>query len=125
MFSLTLLDDILRRLISIVFRLLLIAYGFVILSSFNNTLPKWAYFSTTIIYAVFYILLYRKKKIWSKLRLLNDYIFISVFAWQKPIDNFLIITFFLLPIFNAPNHSGDKRSIVLYIFAAFSIIATN
>ena len=104
-----------RALISVGFRILLTFYS-IFLLVYKTTTLEWYYcIAVFILYWTFYILLYTKDKFLSILRLFNDYIFITLILWKLP--DFDVYSWALLfaPILNCQNHSGEKRSILLYV----------
>lgn len=115
------IDQYQRKIISIIFRFLIIGYS-VFLLLYCNCLFRWyVNLGVFIMYIIVYLVLYRREKIISLLRLLNDYIFISFILYQiKGID---IYSFALLfaPILNTHNHSGEKKSVLLYVLPLISL----
>lgn len=104
-----------RRIISIGFRVVLSVYAIFLLFFKTTTLQWYYYLGIFIVYLVFYSLLYTKDKYLSILRLLNDYAFITLILWKLPDFDIYSWTLLFAPILNCQNHSGEKRSILLYI----------
>lgn len=109
-------NAIYRKRNSMFFRFLCVVYATIIIATQKEQyFSMWVYITAIIGYIIMYLLMMFKR---DKLRLLCDYLFIAFIAYKKPIDDINIIVFILLPIFNAINFSGRKRS--PYLLLAFS-----
>lgn len=115
------IDKYQRKIISVIFRFILIGYS-VFLLLYCNSLFKW-YFNVGafILYTVIYFILYKRDKIISLLRLLNDYVFISFILYQIQEINIYSFALLFAPILNTHNHSGEKKSLLLYVFPLLSL----
>jgi hypothetical protein len=111
-----------QKIISIFFRVLVILFGVIIVISNDNIFPSYYYFLAIIPYLFLYFKLLFKDGIYSKLRLLNDYAFIVFIIYNKGVQ-IDTVTFSLLPILNSPNHSGTKKSWILYALTFLTIIS--
>lgn len=111
------LEQLSRIRISALFRFLIIGYSIFILFYKGAIINWWLYLGITIIYVMLYFFLRIKDNIWSVFRLFLDYIYIGFILYflKDKVDIFGYSLIFL-PILNAPNHSGNKRSLLLYIF---------
>ena len=112
------------KILSILFRLVLILFGIILIIIKDNTFNFYYYLLAVIPYIVIYYKTLFKEGIYSKIRLLNDFTFILFFLWDKELDCLSII-YLSLPIINSPNHSGDKKSLLLYLFYILSLFAIN
>nr|WP_319397635.1 hypothetical protein [uncultured Carboxylicivirga sp.] len=115
------IDKSQRKNISIIFRVFLIGYSIFILL-YSGTEFKW-YINVAafLLYVFLYGFLYKKDKLFSLLRLINDYAFITFILIQsKNIDIFSFALLFA-PILNTHNHSGERKSILLYVFPLISL----
>lgn len=123
------LDLLTRRAISILYRFLLLANGLIIWLSFENIFPSVIYLGASIGFVIIYIFTFNKKGILSIIRLINDYAFIFLILWGKPIDNFLTFSLVLLPIANSVNHSTSEKkskfSFLLICLTVFILYAIN
>ncbi len=110
------IDKYQRKIISIIFRFIIISYS-VFLLLYCNSLFKW-YFNVGAftLYLVIYFLLYKRDKLISLLRLLNDYVFIYFIIYQTQEIGIYSFALLFAPILNTHNHSGEKKSILLYVF---------
>jgi hypothetical protein len=114
-----------RRIISFLFRILLVGYSLSILIRNENFFAWYVYLITSLIYFLIFYLLFKREGIWSILRLINDYIFFVVVLYGKNLNDFHTITLLILPIVNSLNHSSSKRlsffSVQLYLVTVLSI----
>jgi hypothetical protein len=117
-------DKIIKKSLSIFFRLIVILFGISIVSSRSNYFEIYWYFIAIIPYLIIYFSTLFKDGFISKVRLLNDYLFIIFILYDKGID-YTTICFLLLPIINSPNHTGSKKSIWLYILFIISLYVLN
>lgn len=116
------IDKYQRKIISVIFRLLIIGYS-VFLLIHCNSLYKWYYnIGVFALYLIVYFTLYQRNKIISLLRLLNDYIFISFIIYQTQEISIYSFALLFAPILNTHNHSGEKKSLLLYVFPLISLI---
>lgn len=104
------LDLLQRRVNSILFRLSLLCYAFVIILTNENIFDNLVYYIVLPLYIFIYIKFIR----FSLVRLLNDFGFILIVLWGKSPYDIYNFTFLLLPIINAINFSGKKKSLLLY-----------
>lgn len=115
----SLINYIQKRLNSLLFRILCIAYAIVIISISINQFPLWVYYVTIAMYFISYIILNK----YSKCRLLVDFIFTLVILWNKDININYCYLFTLLPIINSINYSGKNKSFMtLYIGVCLCIV---
>ena len=107
-------DTLVKKVFSILFRVIITSLAIIILSTQQSTFPLWAYSILIAVYLIIYFYLFLKDNWWqSLLRLLNDYTFIFLILYNRDIylaPNYVLL---ILPIINAPNHSG-KKSYSLY-----------
>ncbi|NDW11830.1 hypothetical protein D0T50_02875 [Bacteroides sp. 214] len=104
-----------RLIISILFRIIIIGYSIFLLFQSPTKFP-WGYQILAFsIYSGVYIALHGKEKIFSFLRLFNDYFFIFFIVYQYRTLDLYSFSLLFFPILNAQNHSGEKRSILVYI----------
>lgn len=116
-----------RVVISIFYRIILVLYGTFLFFFEDNNL-KWYYFLIlNICFLIFYFFLIvdRRKKTLSFLRLLNDYLYIGFIVYFVGKLDLFLWAFILIPILNAGNHSGPKKSILLYIYPIVLIFIIN
>ena len=115
------IDKSQRKLISIIFRILLIGYSIFILLHAGTEFSWYINLATFLLYGFLYGFFYKRDKLFSLLRLVNDYAFITFILIQsKNIDIFSFALVFA-PILNTHNHSGDRKSILLYILPLVSL----
>lgn len=113
------MDYIQRKINSILFRLVLIGYSFFLIIALPNLFSIIVY----IVVTAFYLYLFVKLDKIDKLRLLNDFLFISFISLGKDPTQILVFTLVILPIINSINFSGTKKSIVLYIYTTITYLA--
>lgn len=112
---------IISKLFSTIFRFILLLCGGIILYKYDNVFATYVYIVSFLFYiSIFYALLLKEGWL-SKVRLLNDFAFMAIVLYGKDM-NFLTISFLILPILNSPNHSGDKKSILLYVFLIITFL---
>lgn len=110
------IDLIQRKINSIIFRFIIIAYSICIVYLYDNIFPIYIYWLAIPIYLIMYYILIRKD-VW---RLLNDFLFvILVIIGKNPNETFLFVYLILL-IINSINFSGTKRSWILYVITIFA-----
>ncbi|PZX10893.1 hypothetical protein LX69_03279 [Breznakibacter xylanolyticus] len=115
------IDKYQRKIISVIFRFLIIGYSVFILSYCNSEF-KWYYNAIAIIvYLVVYFFLNNKNMWISILRLINDYLFISYIIYQTGV-NFFSLALLFAPVLNTHNHSGEKKSVILYVLPFLSLL---
>lgn len=113
-----------NKSLSIFFRLIIIIFGIYIINYKNNYFENYWYYLAIIPYIFIYTNTLFKDGFSSKIRLINDYLFIIFLIYGKELD-LVTITFILLPVINSPNHSGNKKSVLLYILFVLSIFILN
>lgn len=118
------MDKIIKKILSIFFRIIVILFGLSIVCTRINYFETYWYFIAIIPYLLIYFNTLFKDGIISKIRLLNDYLFIIFILYSKGID-YTTICFLILPIVNSPNHTGKKKSIWLYVFFIISLYILN
>lgn len=104
------LDLLQRRVNSILFRLSLIFYAVIIILTNENIFDNLVYYIVLPLYIIIYIKFIRL----SFVRLFNDFAFILIVLWGKSPYDIYNFTFLFLPIINAINFSGKKKSLLLY-----------
>ena len=110
-------DKDLRSVISLFFRLLLVSFALYLVLSHENYFPRLYYYCGFLVYFLVYTRLGKR----SKIRLAWDMIFMISVVYGKDLSDVAVVIFLLLPLFNAPNHSSEKRSpILLYSFTFFT-----
>ncbi|GGA78619.1 hypothetical protein GCM10008015_19170 [Flavobacterium palustre] len=113
-----------NKTLSIFFRLIIILFGIYIINYKDNYFECYWYYLAIIPYLFIYVNTVFNDGFSSKIRLVNDYLFIVFLIYGKDLD-IVTATFLLLPVINSPNHSGDKKSIMLYVLFVFSIFLLN
>ncbi|MCD6068975.1 MAG: hypothetical protein K0S33_3801 [Bacteroidetes bacterium] len=112
-------DLLLRKIISLFYRVLLVAFSASVLIRNPNVFEWYIYAGIIAIYLIIFGLLYNKDGFLSLLRLFVDFVFIYFILFKKDINNFHSITLIFLPLINSVNHSSNTRSklspFVLYI----------
>lgn len=111
-------DSVLRKVNSVLFRVVLMAYAASLLFRFNNQFPIYIYLIIFVAYPFFYAALFSKNKFLVILRLVNDYTFITLISWGKPLDDLNIAIFLFLPLINTLNHSSERKltPIPIYVY---------
>lgn len=109
------IDQSYRHIISIIYRLVIITYGIIIINIYSPKFEWYYYLIAILSYFGIFIILFKKNGFKSILRLIVDYLFISFIIYNLPINNLLISSFLFLPILNSNNHSGNKKSLLLYL----------
>lgn len=112
------LDLLQRRVNSILFRLSLLCYALVLILVNENLFTSLTYY----VVFIFYIIIYLKLIKYSLVRLFNDFLFILVILWGKSPYDIYNFTFLFLPIINAINFSGKKKSLLLYFLTVLEFL---
>jgi len=122
-------DISIKKIYSVLFRIILVIYSILILVRNENIFPTYYYVFGIILYIIIFKLLYFKKGIFSYLRLLNDYLFFVLILWDKPINDFFNLCLLFLPLIFSTNHStSEKRasfSIGLFIITVITLFVLN
>lgn len=115
------IDMLIKGLISVFYRLVLSIYALAVLLLNTNYFHWYYYLLIYVIFFICFLLLFQRNSWFSKMRLLNDYVFIVFILYGKElsISNY---PFLLIPIFNSPNHSGNRSPFLTYIFTIVSLI---
>lgn len=106
---------------SLFFRILCVSYAILLLFTHkDNFFSGWIYLIFFILYISGYIYLayYTKSVKANSIRLLWDYFFIIVISYGKNVTEISTAIFTLLPVYNAINFTGNKRSPLLLISCA-------
>ncbi len=117
------IDLSIRVIISVIYRFILIGFAVVILILYPNKLQTSYYIIFIGLYISLYVVLFKNNSLSSKLRLINDYLFIYGILVGKPLD-LITYPFLLIPIFNSPNHTGAKRGFLTYLFTVIIMFLT-
>lgn len=118
---LEIIDLVQRKINSLIFRVLLIVYSSIILTTHTNLFEIHIYLIGLFIYVGLYIYLLNNRI----LRLTNDFAFmIFILIGKNPNEVFLFV-FILLPIINSINFSGNKKSLIQYPLTLGSYIFLN
>lgn len=107
-----LIDFLQRKINSILFRLTIVAYAWLIIFIYSNPFNWYTYFFITLIY----IFLYSKLLKRPILRLINDFLFLTTILYTHNPSSIVFYIFLCLPVINSINFSGEKKSVLLYIF---------
>ncbi|SDL35966.1 hypothetical protein SAMN05421820_101239 [Pedobacter steynii] len=102
-------DSVIKLAISILFRAILIIYAVFLISVYQNHFSIYWYLLAICIYIAIYSSLFNKHKLLAFLRLVNDYAFMGIILYGKPLENLQISLFLLLPLLNNINHSGKRK----------------
>lgn len=109
------IDKFNRKIISILFRMLIVGYSIFLLIYFDPEFNWWVNVGIIAVYGLIYVLFYARDGWLSTIRLINDYIFIGVILFQLDKLDIYGYALLLAPILNTHNHSGDRKSMLLYI----------
>ncbi len=113
------IDLLQRRINSFIFRFLILVYAVVILVTHDNVLPTYLYVIIALVYIVLYFTFLKKQR----LRLFNDFLFISLMVLGKNPNEAFIFIFLILPIINSINFSGNKKSPILYFVTIIAYLS--
>lgn len=119
------IDYDLRKLNSIILRIILIAILINIYAFNANIFSKWVYFISICSYIIllFFNLFYVKEKYKGKIRLLLDLIIICIFLYYKNLNHIINFMPFFLLLYNVQSHSNKNDSFFLFLFSIhFSIL---
>ncbi len=117
------IDISIRKGLSFLFRILILAYCWSILFRFENLFDWKVYAISFVIYIILYLLCFGKNGrmgIFPMIRLFNDYALFYIVLIGKPISDPHAMILLLLPIINALNHSGERRTL-FHSFPMYSI----
>lgn len=105
---------------SIIYRLILLAYG-IILALLFPTLSIYVYITIFCLYFIYIILYLIKSHTDAIIRSIVDLIFIAICLYGKPVDNICVIAMIFLPVANAINHTGKGKHSYVYLLGLFAI----
>ena len=105
---------------SIIYRLILLAYG-IILALLFPTLSIYVYITIFCLYFIYIILYLIKSHTDVIIRSIVDLIFIAICLYGKPVDNICVIAMIFLPVANAINHTGKGKHSYVYLLGLFAI----
>ena len=111
-------DSRLRRIFSVLFRLIIVAFAAFVVWTSNNFFPDSYYAIGCIFYFILYYFFLQQEK-YSKPRLFFDYCLIFFIIYGKDSSNLAALLIILLPVINSPNHSGRSSSPFLVLFLTF------
>jgi hypothetical protein len=119
-------DSAIKRIVSIIYRLILISLSLYIVFKEEGVLNIYLY----VFLSFFYLFIYLKinKRINGIIRLILDYFFIIIILFDRELFTFPSIVLFLLPFINSPNHTSKYKNIfVLFLisFLSFSVLYIN
>lgn len=103
-------DYAIKKLNSILFRLVNLICFLIICLSYNNYFPAYIYFLATIVYVAIYLALFRKNKIGRFLRLINDFCILNLILYGKPVNELGVGLLLFLPLINTLNHSTHNEA---------------
>lgn len=109
------IDQRFRHVFSIIYRIILVCFSLIIFLNYNTIFNFYQYILLISIYLLLYGLCYKKNGLISIIRLLIDYSFIFILTYGISKNDFLIASLVFLPFLNSNNHSGNKKSILLYL----------
>lgn len=110
------IENFQRKIISILFRIVLTIYSFFVLIN-NNTNFEWYYnILIIIVYWILFLSLWSKHGWKSILRLTIDYLYIYLILFQQESFTFIEYSLLFIPILNCQNHSSNKRTILVYLY---------
>lgn len=98
-----------RLTISILFRILILLYSFFILYISKQPFSWYINVGIYLVYISIFAFSFGKDKIFSYLRLFNDYLFIYGILYQYGILDLVSFSLLFAPILNSQNHSGEKN----------------
>lgn len=101
-------DHSIRKVLSVLYRILLIAYSIALIAIYENAFEIWTYAAGFSIYIVIYVLLFGRDGVFGVLRLILDHLFIFFILYEKNVDELEVGTLLMIPIFNYLNHSSSK-----------------
>lgn len=105
-----------RLTISILYRIVVIFYSIFILI-ISKYAFEWPYNMLLYsLYGLFFILTHGKDKMFSYIRLINDFLFIFIILLQYRYIDVYSLALIFFPILNSQNHSGEKKSTLIYVF---------
>ncbi len=114
-------DKVYRRAISVLFRIVIIGYSSFLLIYNNSLFPWYVNLGAFVSYFLIYAITLRDIITISMLRLVNDYIIITFVLYQVGTIDLLSMSLVLLPIVNSHNHSGRKKTPLLYVLPILSM----
>jgi hypothetical protein len=117
-------EQIFDKALSFIFRLVTIIYALIIIGQNENYYETYWYYIVLIPYLIIYSITLNREGVISRIRLLNDYAFILFILYDKGVT-FTSLTLLILPILNAPNHTGKKKSIILYLIFLLCLFVLN
>ena len=119
-------DSKIKKISSVLHRVILIGYSCYLFTHFGNNEFTYIQFIAICTYFIIFLILRRLDGWYSWLRLLIDYLFINLVVHFSTAPILYELTLCILPIINSPNHSGKKKSPwLLYSLVAITIYKVN
>ena len=116
------LEKFQTKSISIFYRFVIVIYGITLLYFSDESYDFWINAGIIGVYFLLFYLLSEKNLIKSILRLISDFLFIYFILYQCSAFGLLQYSFLFLPILNSQNHSGPKKTLLLYIFPILILV---
>ena len=107
---------------SLTYRALLILFGAIVVSYYDNSLPIWLYYSIIPLYVVAFFSLLSAK--WKYARIILDFVFIGIFLYGKiPLSNLCLI-YAIYPLISSTIYTGEHNRYwpILVLTLAFLFI---
>lgn len=119
-----------KKLISFLYRCIILMYSLTILLTFSNYFEWYIYISALAVYFFIFFKLFYKEGTYAFLRTLNDFIFIFIIIYGKGVENIHTFTLVTLPLINSLNHSSKAPTKLLsllkvYILAFVTLFVLN
>lgn len=104
-----------KEVISVLYRLILICYSIFLLVVYDFHIPLIYTILYFFVFATIFYSLFGKGKLFSLIRLINDYFFIGLTIWSINVLDIYTYSLIFLPILNSQNHTGNRKSFLLYL----------
>lgn len=112
-----------KEIISVLYRIIIIIYSIIVLVIKEDLIISiWYTLLYFITFIFLFVILYNRDKIYSFLRLINDYVFIGLTIYSVQVIDIYTLSLLFLPILNSQNHTGKRKSFLIYIIPIVIIL---
>lgn len=118
------LNQFQRNFISFLYRFILIIYSWFLIIYEGTDIDNYINIIISLLFIILTIYLKGAKLTKSLLRIFLDYTLITYIIWQINTQDIYAFTLLFIPILNSQNHSGSKKTGILYLLPLITIYIT-
>lgn len=111
-----------KKIMSFIYRSVIVIYSITLISNFPNIFPTYIYVIGLTSYIIILALLFNRDAKWGFYRTIIDLILIFFILYKKPLDQYYTFTLLLLPVINLTNHSSDRAFSLKWLLIFFLLV---